>query len=289
MKWTLGVLAVCVLGIGWPSMFWALAQPHPPNVRPRRVELTVMPTQNNDSILAIVRWREPPPGGLRRFPLHGYNVRAVQEVVGDTLAASYAERPAVIDSLVLVMPPLGESVVFYAALNSVDSAGQESAVWALSDPFTWTTTPLLPLPPESVRVDTAMGALILDSLQIVTHANAPRTPDGSYWIPALDTLRFAAVVYSGSVPVECCCPRLTDPVGTHPCDQIQLWSLRPLLSPGQTWAPYIRAPGFVFSGADKYRAMITMRTRGGFLLPEYLTQRRVAYASAQDQTRITGG
>lgn len=260
----------------------ASAEDNPSNA-PRAVDLHLVLTQSFDSLGAIVTWSPPSPGGLRRFPLSGYYVRVVEDVVGDTLASSFVAAPATGDTLWQGMPPLGDTLVFYAAVASVDTAGNESAVWALSNTIVWVTTPLLPLAPDSVRVDTTMGALVIDSLQVITHANADTTNAGMYRLLVADTLRFAAVLYSGRSPVECCCQAITDPIGTHPCDQVQLVSVRSLVPQGYETVPYRRASAFEMSGdttAVHAKNVIgaTLMARGNFLLPEVMTRKRRAYA-----------
>lgn len=236
MKRLLGIAFLCVIALSQvqckPAS--ANAETNPANT-PRRVGLSAVFTQSYDSLGAIVTWTAPPAGGVRRFPLAGYNVRIVRDLVGDTLVGSYIAAPLTIDTLWLAMPALGDTLVFYAAVSSVDTVGQESETWALSNSLTWVTTSLLPFAPESVAVDTAIGSLIIDSLQIIAR-------DGVFGVSAPgDTTRLAAILYSGSLAVECCCQAVTDPPGTHPCDNVELVDLGFLLPQGQDVIPYVRA------------------------------------------------
>lgn len=281
--WSAVFLACIITAAGWTGLTVQPWKVQPPRL-PKQPSLEVNMVQAGDSIVVTVRWKAPATGG-RYYPIDRYLVRLVEQRSGDTLAASQVDHPTTEAVFQFPLPPLGDSTAGYAALTSVDTAGSESArepggptIWALSDPFIWLTTPLPPLLPESVTVDTSLGVLVIDSLLILTHANAPQLPDGSYLIPRHDTLRMAAVLYSGSAAVECCCQRLTDPLGTHPCDQVELSSLRPLLQPGQRLAPFIRSSGFKVSGDLSRAHKVTMAARGTFLLPEYARQRRALYA-----------
>ena len=284
MKRWLSIAAVCLVGLLQVECRpqTASAEDNPSNA-PRNVEVAVVVNQAFDSIGAIVDWAAPPPGGIRRFPLSGYNVRVVHDVVGDTLASSFVAHPTTEDTLWMGMPPLGDTLAFYAAVASVDTAGFQSEIWALSNVIVWVTTPLLPLAPDSVNIDTMMGALVIDSLQVITHANADTTNAGLYRLLVADTLRFAAVLFSGPSPVECCCQVITDPIGTHPCDQVQLVSVRSLVPSGYRTIPYVRAARFNLTGdttATLAKATIgaRMMARGNMLLPELLWQQRRAYA-----------
>lgn len=225
----------------------------PPRL-PHSVAVTTVVAQSFDSVGAVVEWRAPPEGGARRFPIGSYRVRIV-EYGADTLAAS--DAAGTIDTLWLDMPPLGDSVIFYAVVATVDTTGMESG-WVGSNIVTWITTPLAPLPPESVRVDTTY-ALVIDSLVVVGR---------QFEITVGDTTRLGAVLYSGSVPVACCCPELTDPIGTHPCDDVTVYSVSPMLPHGTTGVRYMRAPLFVARGSPD-GAVMRLAAEGVLPLPEY--------------------
>ena len=260
--------------------------------------VSVKVVQSYDSLGFVVDWQAPVVGNSRQYPTAGYNVRVI-EVLGDTLAATYTT--ATVDTLWAQMPPLGETLDYYAAVQTVDTQGQESETWALSDTETWITTSLAPNPPSGVNVDTVVGSLIIDSVVTITHADA-RTksdlrdyilgfdslPDWApvdfmsdtlgYWFDAFsDTLRFGFVLYSGVAPVECCCQMITDPIGTHPCDAIALVSVQGQV-PGSDRIEYRRAADFTANVDPSVSFGANMPAKGVMLLPEYQLQNRRTYA-----------
>lgn len=235
--------------------------------------------QTTDSIGFVVMWEAPDPPTANQLPLVGFNVRLIHQTVGDTLVSSMAGPTTYIDSLPQIeAPPVGDSLIVIAAVNSFDTQGNEST-WTLSEVFVWVRPIVAPNPPGTVTVDTVLGALVIDSLQVITHASAPQAPDGSFLFNVGDTLRFAAVLFSGPSPVECCCEVITDPPGTHPCDAVQLVSVQSLIPEGR-YVPYIRSDRFTMTGdvAPEKLEIIgaSLRSRGAFLLPRYqLIQRQM--------------
>lgn len=252
------------------------------NIAPRNVTVDdLIINQTGDSIGAVTHWKLPPPGGVRRFPLASFNLQAIEDGTGDVLGFSSVTATTVDDTVWIPMPPLGDSFFFIVNVVSVDNAGNESPPTS-STMQTWVTTPLMPLPPDSVvvHIDTSQNALVFDSLHVITHANALRAPNGNYWLPNIgDTLRFAAVLYSAGTPVQCCCQLMTDPPGTHPCDGITLGSIRSLW-PGQTTVPYVRAGAFKVVGdtSQAVLARVNLPARGKTMLPEYKLWARQRYA-----------
>jgi len=223
--------------------------------------MSLIATQAFDSIGAVVTWESATPTDQRQYPLAGYNVRLVQDVVGDTLASSFVVATVLADTLWFDMPPLGDTLVFYAAANAEDTQGQVSP-WGISDPFIWVTTPLLPNTPGGVNVDTTIGALIIDSLRVITR-------DGIFATVVGDTLRLAAVLYSGLWPVECCCQMFDDPIGTHPCDDVQLVTLGSVMPPEQEVFKYVRASHCQGSGS-------MIADTGTMVRTSYMRQRRLS-------------
>ena len=233
MRQLFAFMSVCLVGLSQVQ-----CTPTPASAEnPRNVKMSLIATQAFDSIGAVVTWASAAPSNPRQYPLAGYNVRLVRDAVGDTLASSFVDAPGLIDTLWMDMPPLGDTLVFYAAVNARDTHGQESETWGLSDPFVWVTEPLLPNTPGGVNVDTTIGALIIDSLQLIAR-------DGIFATVVGDTTRLAAVLYSGPWPVECCCTDFSDPIGTHPCDAVELVTLSSVLPPEQEAFKFVRAAHF---------------------------------------------
>jgi hypothetical protein len=233
-----------------------------PNVSPRRVSVELLVPQSYDSLGAVITWVAPPPGGLRRFPLASYDVW-IENTDGSNLAQSSVVPTTLSDTLWTPMPPLGDTLWFQAFVASVDTSGMRSEATS-SNIIVWITTPLAPLAPSTVNVDTTIGMrLVIDSLRVLARGGPP------YEMEVNDTLRFAAVLYSGDYPVECCCQLITDPIGTHPCDDVELVNLGSIF-PGLT-VPYRRSDRFTTIGASW---SIPMKPSGEFLHPQHQLQRR---------------
>lgn len=197
---------------------------------PRHVELDLLATQTYDSLGVIVAWSAGEPPNARQYPVAGHNIE-VRETVSDTVLVSSYVTSALVDTLWMVMPAIGDTVEFYGAVNAQDVKSMVSG-WAASPSVTWVTTPLAPNAPGGVTVDTAMGTLIIDSIQVLAER---------FTIGIGDTVRLAAVLYSGPWPVECCCPALTDPPDTHPCDDVTLVDLGSVLPPQRPAFKYVQA------------------------------------------------
>lgn len=200
---------------------------------PRDVRLKLIATQAYDSLGIIVNWTLGEPPNSRQLPIEGHNVTVI-EVDGAELGSSYVLLPAQVDTFWVPMPALGDTLTFYGAVNAQDTQGNVSG-WVTSTPFTWVSTPLAPNTPGGVTVDTTIGALVIDSLRLL---------DDQLTVAVADTGRLAAVLYSGIWPVECCCTELTDPPGTHPCDDVTLVTLSSVMPIPQPTFKYIKASTF---------------------------------------------
>lgn len=234
--------------------------------------------QVGDSLRLFVTWQAPILGP-EHFPLTGYQVRIVELwEPQDTLASSFAAVPATRDSLSIVLPVLGDSILVRALVASVDEAEDISA-WLASDPFVYVRTSVRPPPPQSVNVDTSL-AVVIDSLEIFgwTHAQI----GAKHWrIVPTDTTRLAAKLWSNNSVVACCCQELMAQLGTHPCDYIAVQNLDPLLPEGQQWFRYVRAEALSYTGEiDSEGAFGAIVADSGimFTQPKLDWQRRIVAA-----------
>lgn len=221
---------------------------------PRDVELNLIATQAFDSLGIVVSWTPGDPPGARQYPIAGHNIEVKEQASDTVLASGYVMAGVLVDTLWMAMPPLESRLDFYGAVNAQDTQGSQSD-WAISPPMTWITTPLAPNTPGGVSVDTTVGALIIDSMRILNR-------DG-FAVTLGDTTRLAAVLYSGPWPVECCCTAITDPPGTHPCDDVALVSLGSVLPVKRPVYEYVTAVAFRRTGCGP-----------GTLEPRGILQRR---------------
>jgi len=146
---------------------WVCAS-HTVDPRPRNVGLSLAFTQATDSIGIQVRFTPATPGP-RQFPI-AYHEIAVMETGGDMLGLSNPLMPQSVDTVLIPMPAINDTTVIYASVWAVDTADQISEP-AISDNFYVVITPLPPLPPDSVTVDTIPGLAEVvvwpDSVEVV--------------------------------------------------------------------------------------------------------------------------
>ena len=109
--------------------------------------------QVGDSLQLFVRWSAPPDGGPRRVALDGYEVRIV-EVAGIDTVLSHSIGIQTADTLMMALPPLGDSITVYAAVATRDIDADLSPVWSLSNQLQVRMGKLPPLPPGPVTIDT---------------------------------------------------------------------------------------------------------------------------------------
>ena len=214
--------------------------------------------QSGDSIGVVLDWSVPPQAD-DQFPVARYLVRVIHDQEGDTLAAGVTIHPATIDTLWIPQPSLGDTLVFYGAVLTVDNRGNEAATWLLSNPFTWMSHWRLPSPPSGITIDTTTGALVIDSVQIIHFAAIPRDDDGNWLLTVGQWYKQGAVFYSGGFVVDCCCPALSaamwqgDPSVTgHPCDEVEIIDLGAYfrLPPEIDGIKYVTASTFCGAGTD---------------------------------------
>lgn len=140
--WMIAVAFMAMIGFGYAE---------------NRVELDVI--QVGDSLGAVVDWQVPPPESA--VPT-GYNVRIIREAAG-IIESSYVTHPTTIDTIWIAAPAPGDTLVFYAAVASVDATGSES-VAEVSNTISREGPTLPLLPPASVTLDTTGGVLPPDTV-----------------------------------------------------------------------------------------------------------------------------
>lgn len=270
--WVVPLVGVLIVGQACESA-WASVE---------RVSLTTI--QDTDSVRFVPHWSPSTDQRNNLVPVYNW---VLWDVLGDTLLEQQSTLWLSDTSKSFTILP-GDSMVVYARVQGVDDRGMEGG-WGQSPDFIFTLPDLFGPSVPTVNVDTVSMMLVLDSLVVFSHGPPP------YNIPidifnsdrSADTLRFAAVLYSGSSAVECCCSEITDPPGTHPCDQITLVGLRGM-TPGD-YVPYRRADFYeMYGDSTKFSEVgAKMQARGMFVHPEIWNWRREMFAWTR--TNVTVG
>jgi hypothetical protein len=136
----------------------ASAQPAPRP--PTEPALTVLAPQGG-GVPLVLSW-VPRPLTPNRRPVVAFDTRIVNPVLGDTLAAGTVTQSP--DTLVIPAPLAGDTVDVRGCVRAIDDRGGLSA-WQCSGDYAFPTPYVVPLPPDSVGVDTVPGVTQVVILQ----------------------------------------------------------------------------------------------------------------------------